>query len=186
MIQVLLLAALVGLFGQTFEVASIRPQAPNDRGFFVRPPNRGQFTANGAVAKLLVMLAYDVQDLQIDGGPDWFATEKWDIQAKSNNDQHNVDETRLMLQHLLADRFSLRLHRSIAQIPSVCTYRRQGRAKVQAQRGSYNQSRGWLELDLHAGSNDHPAHCSACDSTGQARCRPHGPDGSLRSFRPVG
>ncbi len=117
MIQVLLLAALVGLFGQTFEVASIRPQAPNDRGFFVRPPNRGQFTANGAVAKLLVMLAYDVQDSQIDGGPDWFATEKWDIQAKSNNDQHNVDETRLMLQHLLADRFSLRLHRSIAQIP---------------------------------------------------------------------
>ncbi len=117
MFRVLLLAALVGLYGQDFDVASVRPQAPNDSRLFVRPPNRGQFTATGAVAKLLVILAYDVQDSQIIGGPNWFATEKWDIQAKSDNDQHSVDETRLMLQHLLAERFALRLHRSTAQRP---------------------------------------------------------------------
>src|SRR5215475_14745599 len=102
MFRLLILATFFGLFGQKFEVASIRPQAPDDHRFFVRPPNRGQFTANGTVAKLLVMLAYDVQESQIMGGPSWFGTEKWDIQAKSENIQHDVAETRLMLQHLLA------------------------------------------------------------------------------------
>src|SRR4051812_26996968 len=117
MFRAVLLATLVGLYGQNFDVASVRPQAPTDARFFLRPPNRGQFTANGAVTKLLVMLAYDVQDTQIVGGPGWFATEKWNIQAKSDNDQHSVDETRLMLQHLLAERFALRLHRSTQQQP---------------------------------------------------------------------
>src|SRR5438477_11421569 len=98
MFRFVLISALAGLYGQNFDVASVRPQTPNDIRFFVRSPNRGQFTANGAVAKLLVMLAYDVQDNQVAGGPSWFATEKWDIQAKSDNEQHNVDETRLMLQ----------------------------------------------------------------------------------------
>jgi uncharacterized protein (TIGR03435 family) len=116
MFRVLLLAALIGLYGQNFEVSSVRPEGP-DAGLFVRPPNRGQFTANAAVAKLLVMLAYDVQESQIVGGPGWFATEKWNIQAKSQNEQHSADETRLMLQHLLAERFALRLHRSTADIP---------------------------------------------------------------------
>jgi len=117
MFTLLLIAAFAGMFGQNFEVASIRRQAPDDHRFFVRPPNRGQFTANGTVTKLLVMLAYDVQESQIVGGPSWFGTEKWDIQAKSENDQHNVTETRVMLQHLLADRFGLRLHRSTEQRP---------------------------------------------------------------------
>src|SRR5438552_2801666 len=117
MFRLVLVAVIAGLYGQDFDVASVRPQAPNDVRFFVRSPNRGQFTANGAVAKLLVMLAYDVQDNQVVGGPSWFAAEKWDIQAKSDNDEHNPDETRLMLQHLLAERFSLRLHRSTKQLP---------------------------------------------------------------------
>src|SRR5215475_615793 len=115
MFRLLILATFFGLFGQKFDVASIRPQDPDDHNFFVRPPNRGRFTANRTVAKLLVMLAYDVQESQIVGGPSWFGTEKWDVEAKSENDQHNVTETRLMLQHLLADRFGLRLHRSTEQ-----------------------------------------------------------------------
>src|ERR1700745_1561417 len=117
MFRLLTVAMFIGLFGQTFDVASIRPQAPENHGLFVRPPNRGHFTANGAVAKLLVMLAYDVQDSQIVGGPSWFETEKWDIQAKSESDGHSVEETRIMLQHFLADRFELRLHRSTEQLP---------------------------------------------------------------------
>jgi len=110
---ILLIATVFGLSGQSFDVASIRP---DDRGLFVRPPSRGQFTAMGAVAKLLVMFAYDVQDSQIVGGPPWFATEKWAIQAKSDKDQYSVEETRTMLQHLLADRFSLRLLRSTQEL----------------------------------------------------------------------
>lgn len=153
--QLLLLAAFAGLLGQTFEVASIRPQDPNDRGLFVRPPNRGQFTANGAVAKLLVMLAYDVQDSQIVGGPDWFATEKWNIQAKSENDQHSPDETRLMLQHLLSDRFSLRLHRSTAQLPVyVLTVAKDGPKFKPSERTTMNLQVGSNSISLQGGTID--------------------------------
>lgn len=30
---------------------------------------------------------------QIAGGPNWFATEKWDIDAKSDDERHSADET---------------------------------------------------------------------------------------------
>jgi uncharacterized protein (TIGR03435 family) len=134
--KILWLAAFAGLLGQNFEVASIRPQASDDSRLFVRPPNRGQFTATGTVAKLLMMLAYGVQDSQIIGGPSWVATEKWDIQAKSGNDQHSVEETRIMLQHLLADRFSLQLHRSTAQLPVYALTVGKGGPKFKASRGT--------------------------------------------------
>jgi uncharacterized protein (TIGR03435 family) len=153
MFRIILLAALVGLYGQNFDVASVRPQAPNDSRFFVRPPNRGQFTANGAVAKLLVMLAYDVQDTQIVGGPSWFSAEKWNIQTKSDNDQHTVEETRLMLQHLLAERFALSLHRSTAQLPVYVLTVGKGGPKFKASEGTAtNLKVGTNSISIQAGT----------------------------------
>ena len=155
MFRLLLIAAFVGMFGQTFEVASIRPQAPDDHLFFVRPPNGGRFTANGTVAKLLVMLAYDVQESQITGGPSWFGNEKWDIQAKSENIQHDVAETRLMLQHLLADRFGLRLHRSTEERPVyVLTVNKSGPKFKASEATSTNLQIGPNSIFLQAGTID--------------------------------
>lgn len=80
-------------------------------------PSAGRFSANGVVAKLVIMLAYDVQENQIDdslidGGPNWQNTDKWNITAKSNDGlPHSVEETRAMLQNMLAERFGLRVHR---------------------------------------------------------------------------
>lgn len=97
--------------GQSFDVASIHPHAPDNKQFYVQMPSDGHFKAVGAVGRLLVMIAYQVQNSQIMGGPSWFATEKWDIEAKSDNDRHSASETRLMLQNLLKERFSLKIHR---------------------------------------------------------------------------
>lgn len=108
---------LVTLNGQNFDVASVRPHAPDDIRFLVRQPTGGHFTAEGVVGKLLVMLAYGVQDSQITGGPTWFATEKWDIEAKCDDNRHTVDETLRMLQNLLEERFSLKIHRATGQRP---------------------------------------------------------------------
>lgn len=104
---------------QSFDVASVRPHAPDDPYFLVRPPTAARFSATGAGAKLLVMLAYDVQESQIVGGPAWLADEKWDIQAKTDDGvQHTPEETRRMVQSLLRDRFALRAHREIQQRPA--------------------------------------------------------------------
>lgn len=80
-------------------------------------PTRGQFEAEGAPVKLLVMLAYGVEESQIAGGPGWFGTEKWDITAKCDDERHSADETKLMLQHLLDERFALKLHRETRPRP---------------------------------------------------------------------
>jgi uncharacterized protein (TIGR03435 family) len=58
-----------------------------------------------------------VQESQIAGGPGWFATEKWDITAKCDDDHHSGDETKRMLQHLLEERYSLKIHRETQQRP---------------------------------------------------------------------
>jgi uncharacterized protein (TIGR03435 family) len=95
-----------------FAVVSIRRQAPDDNSFFLRPPANGRFSATGSVTRLSVMLAYDVQESQIVGGPAWFGTDRFVIEARSDDNQpHSVTETREMLQNMLTERFSLRVHR---------------------------------------------------------------------------
>jgi len=103
----------------SFEVVSIRPQAPDDNRFRVKPPANGRFTATGSVAKFLLMLAFDVQESQIVGGPPWLDKEKWDIEAKRGDepDRYSPEETREMLKNLLAERFSLKIHRETRQLP---------------------------------------------------------------------
>ena len=113
------LVCLRGADDPRFAVASIRPHAPEDSLFGVKMPNNGRFSSTGTVAKLIVMLAYDVQDSQISGGPGWFTTEKWDVEARSDNGAaHTAEETRRMLQTLLSDRFALSIHREMQQRPA--------------------------------------------------------------------
>ncbi|HVY94827.1 MAG TPA: TIGR03435 family protein [Bryobacteraceae bacterium] len=104
--------------GPHFEVASIH-QSPDNAKFFARPPSNGEFTATSIVARFLVMLAYNVQESQITGGPSWFATDRWNIDAKSEaGAPHNTDETRQMLQNVLHDRFRLQMHHETRDLPS--------------------------------------------------------------------
>lgn len=102
-----------------FDVISIRPHAPDDNRFLVRPPIRGHFTAQGATAKLVMMFAYDAQESQIVNGPKWFAAKKWDMEAKSDSPAaHTVDESRRMLQNMFQERFALKIHRVTAPRPA--------------------------------------------------------------------
>jgi uncharacterized protein (TIGR03435 family) len=104
-----------GLWGQSFDVASIHPHDPDNKTFVARMPSRGAFSGEGVPLQLLVMLAYGVQESQIVDAPGWVSSEKWDIDAKSENRQYSDEETNLMLQHLLEERFSLKLHRETRQ-----------------------------------------------------------------------
>ena len=100
---------------QSFDVVSIRPQPVEDDRFGVKMPAEGQFRATGSTAKLLLMLAYDMQETQIAGGPEWLDSAKWEIEAKSESAEHTVEETRRMLQSMLQERFALRMHREVQQ-----------------------------------------------------------------------
>jgi uncharacterized protein (TIGR03435 family) len=120
MFRALFIAAIAsaGLCGQTFDVASIHSHDPDNKTFVARMPSRGAFSGEGVPLQLLVMLAYGVQESQIADAPGWFMDARWDIDAKSENRLHSNEETNVMLQHLLEERFSLKLHRETRERPA--------------------------------------------------------------------
>jgi uncharacterized protein (TIGR03435 family) len=148
------LVCLPGANAQSFDVASIRPHAPDDTRFGVKMPSHGRFSATGAAAKLILMLAYDIQETQITGGPSWFATQKWDIEAKSDDGvEHSDEETRRMLQNMLEQRFALRIHRAKEQRPVyVLTVAKGGpKFKARDQDGSTNVRITGNSISLESG-----------------------------------
>lgn len=100
-----------------FEVATIRPTAPDARGGGIRPMPAGQgYVATGIPLKLMIRLMYTLTDSQVVGGPDWINTDRWDVQAKADHSA-NINELHEMFQTLMADRFQLKFHKENKDLP---------------------------------------------------------------------
>lgn len=113
-----------------FEVASVKPslsplelgrlaaqgggpaQMPRT-GIQTRPG--GRFTARSSL-KQLIAEAFDVKDYQIEGGPEWLATDYFEITANAGADATPAD-VKVMLRSLLAERFRLRTRGETRQAP---------------------------------------------------------------------
>ncbi len=95
----------------TFEVATIKPTKPDEQRTFLVWRGNDMQVVNFSLAGL-VKFAYDIQDKQILGAPDWFHSDRWDITAKPDTPgQPNGDQLKEMVQKLLADRFALKFHK---------------------------------------------------------------------------
>ena len=126
--------------GPAFEVASVKPNTSRDgeRGLDLSPG--GRFTATYATLRDLITLAYQLptghlrHDSQIVGGPGWINSDRFDIVAKADpspagsvadrpagavrpRDVDAIDQFRLTLRKLLADRFRLTVHNETRQLP---------------------------------------------------------------------
>jgi uncharacterized protein (TIGR03435 family) len=90
----------------SFEVASIKPAAPDARGMFIQPGPGGGVRITNMSLKDLIGFAWSVQPFQITGGPSWLDKQRFDIVAKADSP---VAPTQMnaMLQGLLKDRFHL-------------------------------------------------------------------------------
>jgi uncharacterized protein (TIGR03435 family) len=102
-------------FGQTapppqFEVASIRPSAPTSLGQvgLGLHIDGSQVSIRQFALKDEIAIAFKLKQYQV-SGPDWLATEKFDIVAKLP-DGAPRDQVREMLQALLLDRFQMKTH----------------------------------------------------------------------------
>jgi uncharacterized protein (TIGR03435 family) len=65
---------------------------------------------------VLIQLAYAVNDLQLDGGPSWVRSDRYEVDARAEGPA-TFEQMRPMLQSLLADRFKLTLRRETRQLP---------------------------------------------------------------------
>jgi uncharacterized protein (TIGR03435 family) len=113
-----MLAALAGAaYGQTFEVASIKPNTSGAGGGIVRPmPGNQVYMAQNMPLLAIMTVAYTVTNRQISGGPDWITTERWDLNAKADR-SYPTEQLRVMLQKLLEERFQLKLRREPREMP---------------------------------------------------------------------
>ena len=132
------LQATAGLLAQStqapsterrFEVASVKPSlSPYEQGrlaglgqpvptarFGIQTQPGGRFLA-GSSLKQLIAEAFDVMDYQIEGGPEWLATDYFEITANAGADATPAD-VKAMLRSLLSERFGLRTRSDTRQAP---------------------------------------------------------------------
>ena len=101
----------------TFDVASVKPTPPDERGGIVHQPPGGQsYEAIGAPLRLIMTVAYTVTDRQISGGPEWINSERWNIEAKADR-RGTSDELHAALARLLEDRFQLKVRHETRELP---------------------------------------------------------------------
>jgi bla regulator protein blaR1 len=110
-----------------FDVASIKPTDPAQRGISIQNTVGGRLVTRGVPLRLLMTYAYNLRDFQISGGPDWIATDRWDIEARAEEggvtpptgrtDPNAGDRMAIRLQSLLEDRFQLKIHREMKELP---------------------------------------------------------------------
>jgi uncharacterized protein (TIGR03435 family) len=139
----LALTAIVALAqtAPTFEVASIKPAAPLDMAKMAASIQAGQMPKIGAHVdaaraeyiymslKDLIVTAYKVKPYQITG-PDWLATQRFDIVAKLPDGATKADAPK-MLQALLEDRFKLVVRRDKKENPVLALVVAKGGPKMQ-------------------------------------------------------
>ena len=104
---------------QSFETAVIRPtQTAANAGTSVELFPGGRIKIVNEPVKLLFRMAFQLQNAQIAGGPDWLDTGRYDIEAKTGlPEKIKPDQLVPLMQSLLAERFGLKFHRETRELP---------------------------------------------------------------------
>ncbi len=138
-----------------FTVATIKPSRPDaPRGGY---GFRGQdVTTTNVTVNWMIKLAYNVHARQIEGGPAWLDSAKYDTVGRPDTPgQPSRDQMKLMIQKLLADRFQLKFHTEKRELPVYAIVVLKTGAKITVSAGDPNAfpgigfSRGPGELSLN-------------------------------------
>jgi uncharacterized protein (TIGR03435 family) len=98
-----------------FDVASVKP-APPDEALGYRFEPGGRMAVSHFRLADLMLIGWHILPFQVIGGPAWAYSETYDIEAKGTGNPDS-NQSRIMLQSLLADRFHLVLHRETRELP---------------------------------------------------------------------
>jgi uncharacterized protein (TIGR03435 family) len=100
----------------SFEVATVKPSAPDQRGKgFGFQGDR--FRTRNTNLNDLIAFAYGLHAKQIVDAPEWFGTDLYDIEAKPDVEgRPNQKQMQTMVQKLLVDRFKLTFHHDTREL----------------------------------------------------------------------
>ncbi len=117
---------------QPFEVASVKP-APSDTQWSYRFAPGGRTVLTGFRLRDLILLAWRVQDFRVLGTTGWMDSERFNIEGKAEGNP-GQEESRRMIQSLLADRFRLALHRETRELQQYSLVRAKNGSGLTASR----------------------------------------------------
>jgi uncharacterized protein (TIGR03435 family) len=138
----LLIAVAGAMFAQTtFEVAAIHINHGGADAPRINTPDGGRLMVTNYSLKALIRRAYDLQGVQISGGPGWLDTEKYDLEAKTGQPEKiKPDELKSLLQNLLADRFRLKVHTENRELTAYALVVTNGGPKLSEHKGAAGTS----------------------------------------------
>jgi uncharacterized protein (TIGR03435 family) len=94
----------------TFDVAAIKPSQPGATGGVVKPlPNGTGYMVQNMTVKTMMSVMYRIPGKQIAGGPGWFDSEPFDVEARADH-AYSMDDLHTMFKNLLVERFGLKFH----------------------------------------------------------------------------
>jgi len=115
---------------QEFDVVSVRENKDAMAGSSVNVPigpedafqdTGGVLSVKNMPVNALIAFAYKITTGQRDAFraslPDWAMTTGYDVEARTDNHAVTKDQMRLMVQSLLADRFHLKIHYEMREVP---------------------------------------------------------------------
>jgi uncharacterized protein (TIGR03435 family) len=134
---VLLAIGLAASAQPAFEVASVKPTPRGSIGYTsISPSGAGTFTATNVTMEFLIALAFGFDSDRIYGKQNWLSSEHYDVSAKPEGDRGlSYEQLRPMLQHLLADRFKLSVHREMKDSQGYALTVTKGGPKLQVTKG---------------------------------------------------
>lgn len=120
-----------------FEVSTVKPTKA-DEGMmrFMFTPDG--ISLEGTPMRMMLREAFNVENDQIIGGPDWLNSARFDVQAKVSPEDApkleklNFAQRRAMLQQLLIDRFGLKYHHETRELPVYALVVAKGGLKMKA------------------------------------------------------
>lgn len=114
----------------SFEVASVRRVSPPAM-YSISKPGEKIFSVKSASMKLLLCIAFGVNDNQIQSKADWLDNEYYDVSAEAEGERGlSIEERRLPLQRLLEERFKLAVHRETKDVGGYFLTIRKGGPKL--------------------------------------------------------
>ena len=125
-------------YGQSFEVASIKP-APSAQlnGPSGINSGHGRIDAHNVTLKRCIMGAFGIGPNQIAGGPLWLDSDRFQITAKAERPEEDDGVLMAMLQTLLKDRFQLTVHQETRTVSALVLEVAKGGPKLEkAEEGS--------------------------------------------------
>jgi uncharacterized protein (TIGR03435 family) len=121
---------------EAFEVVSIKERTGDRVIGGASTPDR--FVRADATLRDLIRFAFNVQEFQIEGGPGWIASSRFEVNAKAPSVPAGPDGMRALVRRLLEDRFKLRTRSDSREMSlyELVVARRDGRLGERLRRSS--------------------------------------------------